>query len=38
MKISSMLFDLGIFPFQEIPQLLKSAQEVLMAVGLLLER
>jgi hypothetical protein len=38
MKISSMLFDLGIFPIQEIPQLLKSAQEVLMVVGLLLER
>jgi hypothetical protein len=38
MGISNALVDLGMLPVQDIPQLPKSAQEVLMAAGLLLER
>jgi hypothetical protein len=36
-EISSILVDLGMLPVWHIPQLPKSAQEVLMAAGLLLE-
>jgi hypothetical protein len=38
MGISNTLVDLGILPIQDIPQLSKSAREVLVAVGLILER
>jgi hypothetical protein len=37
MVISNALVDLGMLPIQDIPQLSKSAHEVLMAAGLLLE-
>jgi hypothetical protein len=37
MRISNVLVDLGVLPVQNIPQLLKSAQEVLPAVNLLLQ-
>jgi hypothetical protein len=37
-EISNALADLGMLPVQNIPQLLKSAQEVLTTTGLLLER
>jgi hypothetical protein len=37
MGISNALVDLGMLSFRDIPQFLKSAQEVLMAAGLLLE-
>jgi hypothetical protein len=35
MRISSIMFDLGLLPIQDIPQLLKSAQEVLLVVDIL---
>jgi hypothetical protein len=38
MGISYSLVNLGAFPIQDIPERLKSAQDVLTAVGLVLER
>jgi hypothetical protein len=38
MGISYSLVNLGAFPIQDIPKRLKSAQDVLTAVGLVLER
>jgi hypothetical protein len=38
MEISNALFDLGMLPTRDIPQLSKKAQEVLAANGLILER
>jgi hypothetical protein len=38
MRISSVLVDLGLRPIQDIPQLSKSAQEVLPAVDLTFKR
>jgi hypothetical protein len=38
MKISDALVDLGMFPIWDIPEHPKSAQNVLMAAGLVLER
>jgi hypothetical protein len=38
MKISNALVDLGMSPIRDIPQLLKSALEVLAVTGLILER
>jgi hypothetical protein len=37
MEISDALVDQGVFPIQDIPERLKSVQDVLMAVGLILE-
>jgi hypothetical protein len=37
MGISNVLIDLRTLPIQDIPQLLKTTQEVLAAVGLILE-
>jgi hypothetical protein len=37
MEISNALVDLGVFPIQGIPERLKSAQDVLMTAGLVLE-
>jgi hypothetical protein len=37
MGISDALVDLGVFPIQDIPRRLKSTQEVLAAIGLVLE-
>jgi hypothetical protein len=37
-EISDALVDLGVFPIQDIPQHLKSAQDVLMVTDLILER
>jgi hypothetical protein len=37
MRISSILVNLGMLPIHDIPQLPKSAQEVLPAVDLVLE-
>jgi hypothetical protein len=37
MRISNILVNLGMLPIQNIPQLLKSTQEVLPAVNLLLQ-
>jgi hypothetical protein len=34
-EISNALVDLGMLPISDIPQLLKSSQDVLMAIGLL---
>jgi hypothetical protein len=34
-RISIIMFDLGLLPIQDIPQLLKSAQEVLLVVDIL---
>jgi hypothetical protein len=34
-RISNIMFDLGLLPIQDIPQLLKSAQEVLLVVDIL---
>jgi hypothetical protein len=36
--ISNALVDLGMLPVQDIPQLPKLAREVLIVVGLILER
>jgi hypothetical protein len=38
MGISNALVDLGMLHVQDIPQLLKSAREVLTVAGLILER
>jgi hypothetical protein len=38
MRISNILIDLGLLPVQDIPQLTKSAREVLPAVDLVLKR
>jgi hypothetical protein len=38
MEISNVLIDLGMLPIRDIPQLPKTAQEVLATVGLTLER
>jgi hypothetical protein len=38
MEISNAPADLGMLPIQDIPQLSRSAQEVLTTAGLLLER
>jgi hypothetical protein len=38
MRISIVLVDLGMLPIQDIPQLTKSAREVLLVVELLLKR
>jgi hypothetical protein len=37
MEISDALVDLGMFPILDIPRRLKSAQDILTAVGLILE-
>jgi hypothetical protein len=37
-EISNALVNLGLLPIQDIRQLLRSAQEVLAATGVLLER
>jgi hypothetical protein len=36
-EISDALVDLGVFPIQDIPKRSKSAQDVLIAAGLVLE-
>jgi hypothetical protein len=36
-EISNALVDLGMLPIQDIPQLLKLTQEILVAAGLILE-
>jgi hypothetical protein len=38
MRVSHILVDLGMLPIKDIPQLSKSAREVLPAVGLILKR
>jgi hypothetical protein len=37
MEISDALIDLGVLPILDIPRRLKSAQDILTAVGLILE-
>jgi hypothetical protein len=37
MGISNALVDLGMLPIRDIPELLKTAQEVLVVAGLILE-
>jgi hypothetical protein len=37
MEVSNTLVDLGMLPIRDIPQLLKSTQEVLATTGLILE-
>jgi hypothetical protein len=37
MEISDALVDLGVFPILDIPRRLKLAQDILTAVGLILE-
>jgi hypothetical protein len=37
MRISHVLVDLGMLPIHDVPQLLKSAQEVLLMVYLILK-
>jgi hypothetical protein len=38
MEISDALINLGVFPIRDTPLLMKSAQEVLVSTGLILER